>query len=129
MRGQFRGTDGRRIRRLQLRREPPPGAGSHRSSRQRRPDFLGGALRRRGELVTTSNSFTAADLRNGSGTALIIHQDPGNFGNIPPARYTQKNGTPGPDEETLATGDSGKRVACGVIAPAASSSTTATPKS
>lgn len=75
------------------------------------------------KLVTTSNSFTAADLRNGSGTALIIHQDPDNFGNIPPARYTQKNGTPGPDEETLATGDSGKRVACGVIAPATSSST------
>lgn len=75
------------------------------------------------KLVTTSNSFTAADLRNSSGTALIIHQDPDNFGNIPPARYTQKNGTPGPDEETLATGDSGKRVACGVIAPATSSST------
>lgn len=77
------------------------------------------------KLVTTSNSFTAADLKNGSGTALIIHQDPDNFGNIPPARYTQKNGTPGPDEETLATGDSGKRVACGVIAPATSSSTVA----
>jgi Cu-Zn family superoxide dismutase len=79
------------------------------------------------KLVTTSNSFTAADLRNSTGTALIIHQDPDNFGNIPTARYTQKNGTPGPDEETLATGDSGKRVACGVIAaPAATTTTTAT---
>jgi superoxide dismutase, Cu-Zn family len=82
------------------------------------------------KLVTTTNSFTAADLRNSSGTSLIIHQDPDNFGNIPTARYTQKNGAPGPDEETLATGDSGKRMACGVIAASATtttSSTTATP--
>jgi Cu-Zn family superoxide dismutase len=82
------------------------------------------------KLVTTTNAFTAADLRNSSGTALIIHQDPDNFGNIPTARYTQKNGAPGPDEETLATGDSGKRVACGVIVATTAtttSSTTATP--
>jgi superoxide dismutase, Cu-Zn family len=74
------------------------------------------------KLVTTTNSFTAADLRNASGTALIIHQDPDNFGNIP-TRYTQKNGAPGPDEVTLATGDSGKRVACGVIAATATTTT------
>jgi superoxide dismutase, Cu-Zn family len=67
------------------------------------------------KLVTTTSAFTAADLRGGEGTALIIHQDPDNFGNIP-TRY-QINGTPGPDQETLATGDSGKRVACGVISP------------
>ncbi len=78
------------------------------------------------KLVTTTNSFTAADLRNSSGTVLIIHQDPDNFGNIPTARYTQKNGTPGPDQETLATGDSGKRVACGVIAAAAATTTSST---
>jgi Cu-Zn family superoxide dismutase len=66
------------------------------------------------KLVTTTNAFTAADLRGGQGTALMIHQDPDNFGEIP-TRY-QINGTPGPDQETLATGDSGKRVACGVIA-------------
>ncbi|SON58716.1 Superoxide dismutase [Cu-Zn] [Mycobacterium simulans] len=78
------------------------------------------------KLVTTTNSFTAADLRNSSGTALIIHQDPDNFGNIPTARYTQKNGAPGPDEETLATGDSGKRMACGVIAAATTTTTSPT---
>ena len=78
------------------------------------------------KLVTTTNSFTAADLRNSSGTALIIHQDPDNFGNIPTARYTQKNGAPGPDEQTLATGDSGKRVACGVIAAPAATTTSVT---
>lgn len=75
------------------------------------------------KLVTTTSGFTAADLRGDSGSALIIHENPDNFGNIPP-RYTV-NGTPGPDPETLATGDSGKRVACGVIA-AASSATTST---
>ena len=77
------------------------------------------------KLVTTTSSFSAADLRNSSGTALIIHQEPDNFGNIPNARYNQKNGTPGPDEETLATGDAGKRVACGVIVAASTTSSTA----
>jgi Cu-Zn family superoxide dismutase len=72
-------------------------------------------------LVTTTDAFAAADLRGGEGSALIIHQDPDNFGNIPP-RYTH-NGVPGPDEATLATGDSGPRVACGVIAPASTTST------
>lgn len=66
-------------------------------------------------LVTTTNAVTKDNLLAGDKTAIIIHADPDNFGNIPPARYTQVNGTPGPDETTLATGDSGKRVACGVI--------------
>ena len=75
------------------------------------------------KLVTTTSGFTAADLRGGEGTALVIHEKPDNFGNIPP-RYSV-NGTPGPDQETLATGDAGKRVACGVIA-APSNATTST---
>jgi Cu-Zn family superoxide dismutase len=77
------------------------------------------------KLVTTTDAFTAADLRNSQGTALIIHQDPDNFGNIPSDRYTQKSGGAVPDQETLATGDSGKRVACGVIAATTASATTA----
>ena len=59
------------------------------------------------KLVTTTASFSAADLRNGSGTALVIHQDPDNLG-------------------TNATGESGKRVACGVIAAAAATTTSST---
>ena len=66
------------------------------------------------KLVTTTNAFTAADLLGGEKTALIIHEGADNFANIP-QRYTQQNGSPGPDQETQATGDSGKRVACGVI--------------
>ena len=66
-------------------------------------------------LVTTTDAFTAADLLGGAKTAIIIHEKSDNFANIPPERYQQVNGTPGPDETTMATGDAGKRVACGVI--------------
>ena len=59
------------------------------------------------KLVTTTSAFTASDLRNSSGTALILHQDPGNLG-------------------ASAMDEAGKRVACGVIAAAATSSTTTT---
>ncbi len=66
-------------------------------------------------LVTTTDAFTEDDLLAGQQTAIIIHENADNFANIPPERYNQVNGTPGPDETTLATGDAGKRVACGVI--------------
>ena len=67
-------------------------------------------------VVTTTDAFTAADLLGGAKTALIIHEKSDNFANIPPERYQQINGgAPGPDETTMATGDAGKRVACGVI--------------
>jgi superoxide dismutase, Cu-Zn family len=67
------------------------------------------------ELVTTTNAFTAEDLQAGAKTSIIIHEKADNFANIPPERYQQTNGTPPPDQTTLATGDAGKRVACGVI--------------
>ncbi len=60
------------------------------------------------KLVTTSNSFTSADLRNSSGTALIIHQTADNLGTTAP------------------TGDSGKRLACGVIAASSATTTSST---
>ena len=67
-------------------------------------------------LVTTSNAFDRADLLDGGGTAIIIHESADNFANIPADRYQQiDGGATGPDAATLATGDSGKRVACGVI--------------
>jgi Cu-Zn family superoxide dismutase len=68
-----------------------------------------------GMLVTTTDAFTMDDLLTGEKTAIIIHAGADNFGNIPRDRYTQSNGTPGPDETTMSTGDAGKRVACGVI--------------
>jgi Cu-Zn family superoxide dismutase len=69
------------------------------------------------KLVTTTDGFTAQDLTNGAKTAIIIHEKADNFANIPAERYQQVNGNPPPDETTLATGDAGKRVACGVISP------------
>jgi Cu-Zn family superoxide dismutase len=62
------------------------------------------------KLVTTTDAFTAEQLLAGQGTAIIIHEKADNFANIPD-RYADN----GPDAETLATGDAGKRVACGVI--------------
>jgi len=67
------------------------------------------------KLVTTTDAFTAEDLLAGPKTAIIIHEKADNFANIPPERYQQVNGAPPPDAETMATGDAGKRVACGVI--------------
>ena len=67
------------------------------------------------KLVTTTDAFTAEDLLGGAKTAIIIHEKADNFANIPPERYQQINGTPPPDATTMATGDAGKRVACGVI--------------
>lgn len=75
-----------------------------------------------GKVVATTDAFTANDLKGPEGSALIIHQGPDNFANIP-QRYTH-DGVPGPDAETLATGDSGGRVACAVLAPASTTSTT-----
>jgi Cu-Zn family superoxide dismutase len=66
-------------------------------------------------LVTTTDAFTKDDLLGGQGTSIIIHAGSDNFANIPPDRYTQVNGAPGPDQTTMSTGDAGKRVACGVI--------------
>jgi Cu-Zn family superoxide dismutase len=66
-------------------------------------------------LVTTTDGFTKDDLLTGKGTAIVIHAGADNFGNIPADRYTQVNGSPGPDQTTMSTGDAGKRVACGVI--------------
>ena len=68
-----------------------------------------------GMLVTTTDAFAMNDLLSGEKTAIIIHAGADNFANIPPDRYKQTNGAPGPDQATMSTGDAGKRVACGVI--------------
>ncbi|OBH76501.1 superoxide dismutase family protein [Mycobacterium scrofulaceum] len=59
------------------------------------------------KLVTTTSLLTASDLRNSSGTALIVHQNADNLSGA-------------------STGDSGKRVACGVLAAASATTTSST---
>ncbi|BEK84569.1 superoxide dismutase[Cu-Zn] [Nocardia seriolae] len=58
-------------------------------------------------LTTTTDSVTLDEIK---GKALIVHAGADNFGNIP-TRYAAA-----PDADTLATGDAGARVACGVVA-------------
>jgi Cu-Zn family superoxide dismutase len=53
--------------------------------------------------------FSVADLFDADGSAIIVHANPDNYTNIPP-RYS-----PAPDATTLATGDAGDRIACGVV--------------
>jgi superoxide dismutase, Cu-Zn family len=60
-----------------------------------------------------SDRFGLADLFDLDGSAVIVHANPDNYANIPTDRYD-----PDPDATTLATGDAGARVACGVIEPA-----------
>ncbi len=60
-----------------------------------------------------SDRFTMADLQDADGSAVMVHAGRDNFANIP-TRYSA-GGVPGPDAMTLATGDAGVRVACGVI--------------
>lgn len=56
-----------------------------------------------------TDRFSVADLFDANGTAIIIHANPDNYANIP-TRYVDA-----PDAATLATGDAGDRIACGVI--------------
>jgi superoxide dismutase, Cu-Zn family len=68
-----------------------------------------------GEDGTAWASFTTdrvmlADVFDANGSAIIIHAGPDNYANIP-TRYAPA----GPDADTLATGDSGDRVACGAV--------------
>jgi superoxide dismutase, Cu-Zn family len=61
-------------------------------------------------LRLTTDRFTLGDLRDRDGSAVMVHAGADNYANVPP-RYAPG----GPDQETLDTGDSGDRVACGRI--------------
>jgi Cu-Zn family superoxide dismutase len=63
-----------------------------------------------GEARFKTDRFGIEDLFDADGSALIIHAGPDNYANIP-TRYSAT----GPDATTLATGDAGGRVACGVV--------------
>ena len=64
----------------------------------------------RARLAFESDHFSIRGIKDADSSALIIHAGTDNFANIPP-RYAPA----GPDATTLATGDSGRPVACAVI--------------
>ncbi len=72
------------------------------------PNLLVNAEGRAFMLVKTAR-FKLEDLFDLDGSAIIIHADPDNHGNIP-ARYR-----PDADPGTIATGDAAGRIACGVL--------------
>ncbi len=57
-----------------------------------------------------TDRFSLAALRDADGSAVMVHALADNHANIPVERYD-----PDPDAMTLATGDSGARVACGSV--------------
>jgi Cu-Zn family superoxide dismutase len=67
--------------------------------------------------IFKTDRFTIDQLFDADGAAVIVHAYPDNYAHIP-ERYTSTlSGAPGPDAATLADGDSGTRVACGVLSP------------
>jgi Cu-Zn family superoxide dismutase len=68
------------------------------------------------QLQFATDNFTIAELFDADGTAIVVHALPDNFANIPTRYQSTTEGTFGPDSATLATGDAGGRVACGVVA-------------
>jgi superoxide dismutase, Cu-Zn family len=61
------------------------------------------------ELFFVTHHLKMVDLFDSDGSAIIVHADPDNYGNIP-TRYA-----PEPDATTLGTGDAGARIACGIV--------------
>jgi Cu-Zn family superoxide dismutase len=57
-----------------------------------------------------TDAFSVDQLLDADGSAVIVHAAADNYANIP-TRYSST----GPDATTLATGDSGARIACGVV--------------
>ncbi|MEV0753800.1 superoxide dismutase family protein [Streptosporangium sp. NPDC050280] len=70
-----------------------------------------------GAATVVTDRFKVGQLFDGDGSAIVIHALPDNHSNIPDRYSHPADPTPGtgPDAETLKAGDSGGRIACGVI--------------
>jgi superoxide dismutase, Cu-Zn family len=67
------------------------------------------------ELEFETDRFSLRELFDADGSAVILHAGRDNYANIPDRYVSQATGMPGPDADTLATGDAGARAACGVV--------------
>src|SRR3954452_11420203 len=70
-------------------------------------------------LEFQTDRLTVAELMDADGSAVVVHASPDNLANIP-ARYhahtpDSSSTTFGADASTAGTGDSGDRIACGVV--------------
>ncbi|MFB5663864.1 superoxide dismutase family protein [Alteribacillus sp. HJP-4] len=65
-------------------------------------------------MYTALDKIDARRLANEQ-RAVIVHSASDNYANIPDRYQSNDQQQPGPDEETLSTGDSGNRISCGVI--------------
>ncbi len=66
------------------------------------------------QMIAVIDGFVPEELLN-SDTAVIIHEGPDNFANIPDRYQSSEQEESGPDQATLNTGDAGDRAACGVV--------------
>ncbi|TDD68178.1 superoxide dismutase family protein [Jiangella aurantiaca] len=67
------------------------------------------------ELRFTTDRYTVAELTDGNGSAVIVHVGPDNYANVPQRYLSLAENVLGADSSTLATGDAGGRLACGVV--------------
>jgi Cu-Zn family superoxide dismutase len=67
------------------------------------------------DLRFTSDRFAMGDLFDADGSAIIVHAARDNLANIPDRYHSHAEDVFGPDSATLATGDAGARLACGVV--------------
>ena len=67
------------------------------------------------EAEFATDNFAIDQLFDADGSAIIVHAAPDNFANIPRRYQSTTEGLFGPDSATLATGDAGARIACGVV--------------
>lgn len=72
---------------------------------------------RSAETRFTTDRYRLSDLQTAEGRAVIVHALPDNYANVP-TRYARQ-----PDATTLATGDAGDRIACGVVGGGPSATT------
>jgi Cu-Zn family superoxide dismutase len=69
----------------------------------------------RAHAMFVTDRFSVEELMDADGSAVMVHAGADNFANIPADRYRSRTRMGVPDPTTLTGGDSGDRMACGVV--------------